>query len=97
MYLIDDVSLVGNGILQNSIPLVLLLLGDHEETKLLKVRFEIVSVLLFLKLTQLVISHIRYYFKFKANTPIIFVQLERLNCFHRINENHHIAFFPFMQ
>ena len=80
MYLIDDVGLVGNCILQNSIPFILLLLGDHEETKLLKVRFEIVSVLLFLKLTKLAIFHIRYYFKFKANPPIIFIQLKCISC-----------------
>lgn len=62
MHLSDAVVLVGDCVFENAVLLIFSLLGQHEGTEFFKLRLEIVGVLLFLKIAQLAVFHIRYYY-----------------------------------
>lgn len=62
LHLSYSVGLVGDCVFQEAVLLIFALLGQHEGAEFFKLRFEIVGILLFLKIAQLAVFHIRYYY-----------------------------------
>jgi hypothetical protein len=60
LQLIDDISLMGNGLFKAFVFLVFLSLGEHEGAEFLKLALEVGSVLLFLKIAEMGVFHRRY-------------------------------------